>query len=397
MTSSARFACPVCAGTAVLDVLFIPQVPVYCNVLWEDRKSAVSAASGDLALGFCTDCGHLFNAAFDPRLTEYTSAYDNSLHYSSRFNRYAEDLAAQLIRRHTLRGKRVVEIGCGKGDFLRLLCADGSNRGFGFDRSFEPERLGTSGEEHVTFYQAFYDAEAALGCAPDFVCCRHVLEHVDRPTAFLLMLRETIGQREDVSVYCEVPNVLFTLKDNGIWDLIYEHCGYFSLSSLIRAFTDSGFDVTAADESFGGQFIWVEAKPAKRQGRSAALASQSATEIRSYADSFADKYRATVDSWRWKLAEADRQGRRIVIWGAGSKGVSFLNVAASGAAVAYVVDVNPHKQGRFVAGTGQQVIAPGALRDIGASEVIVMNPMYLDEVASAVRSMGLEIPVLCVQ
>lgn len=396
MESRDKIACPACGGTEVLDVLRIARVPVYCNVLWAEREAALAAASGDLALGFCTDCGHLFNAAFDPRLTEYTAAYDNSLHYSPRFSQYAEQLAASLRHRHGLRGKRIVEIGCGKGDFLRLLCAEGGNRGFGFDRSFEPERIDAGEDANVSFHQAFYDAQAAQRCDPDFLCCRHVLEHIEQPRAFLRMLRETLGGRDDVSFYCEVPNGLFTLKDLGIWDLIYEHCGYFSLGSLIRAFMDSGFDVTAADESFGGQFIWVEAKPAAERGRVSAAA-QAAADIRGYADSFAAKYRATVEAWRGKLADAHRHGRRTVVWGAGSKGVTFLNVAAAGSAVEYVVHLNPHKQGRFVAGTGQQVIAPGALRSIGATDVIVMNPMYVDEVSAAIRSMGLDIPVVSVQ
>lgn len=389
--------CPACGSAAVRDLLRIPQVPVYCNVLWPDREQALEAASGDLALGFCTDCTHLFNTAFDPKLTEYTAAYDNSLHYSPRFSQYAEQLAGGLIHRHGLKGKRIVEIGCGKGDFLRLLCAQGDNQGFGFDRSFEPERVAATTDERVSFFQDFYDAEFAKRCAPDFLCCRHVLEHIEQPRRFLQMLRSTLDARGDVSFYCEVPNGLFTLKDMGIWDLIYEHCGYFSLNSLIRAFSDSGFDVSAADESFGGQFIWVEARPANGRDKPTALVTEAVDEVRRYADSFAAKYRATVDEWLGRLAESSREGRRTVVWGAGSKGVTFLNVAAGRSGVEFVVDVNPHKQGRFVAGTGQQVLAPASLRSIGATDVIVMNPMYLDEVSSTIRSMGLDLGVVCVQ
>jgi len=389
--------CPVCGGSEVLDLLRIDQVPVYCNVLWSDKQQAFAAACGEMALGFCTDCAHLFNTAFDQRLTDYTAAYDNSLHYSPRFNQYAKQLADRLVQRHSLHGKRIVEIGCGKGDFLRMLSGKRGNRGFGFDRSFEPERADLPTGDDIEYFQDFYNADYARLCNPDFLCCRHVLEHIEEPLNFLRSLRNSLDTRTDVTFYCEVPNGLFTLKDLGIWDLIYEHCGYFSLSSLSQAFFAAGFDVVAADESFGGQFIWVEARPADGLGRPDSTTLPAAQKVWQYADSFASQYRATVNAWRDRLSQFANEGRRVVVWGAGSKGVTFLNIAGIDAGIDFVVDVNPHKQGRYIAGTGQQGVSPESLRDIGATDVIVMNPMYLDEVTAAVRAMGLDLRVECVQ
>ena len=40
-----------------------------------------------------------------------------------------------------LRGKDIIEIGCGKGEFLLLLCEMGNNRGTGFDPGFVSERI----------------------------------------------------------------------------------------------------------------------------------------------------------------------------------------------------------------------------------------------------------------
>lgn len=386
--------CPVCDGAQILDLLRIEGAPVYCNVLWPDERQARAAARGTLALGYCVGCAHLFNTAFDPHLTEYTPAYDNSLHYSPLFSRYAEQLAARLVEHHGLRGKRIVEIGCGKGDFLRLLCARGSNRGFGFDRSFEPERGGETLPENVTFFQDFYTEEYARRCQPDFVCFRHVLEHIQYPLDFLGAVRRSLGEGREVVLYGEVPNALFTLKDLGIWDLIYEHCAYFSLHSLMTAFRRTGFDVITGGESFGGQFIWVEARPGSGCSEMILAEQQAPVLIRSYADAFADQYRSNVQAWRERLANMEREGRRAVIWGAGSKGVTFLNVLSDRAAdIRHVVDLNPHKQGRYVAGSGQQVVPPEFLRICSATDVIVMNPLYLDEVTAAVRAMGLDLRV----
>jgi SAM-dependent methyltransferase len=395
VTEDTATNCPLCGGEATFDVLRIDQVPVYCNVLWPDRSQARGAPLGQLALTFCVECAHLFNAAFDPRLTDYTPDYDNSLHYSARFNDYAKQLADRLIEKYNLHGKRIVEIGCGKGDFLKMLCGN-HNRGFGFDRSFEPARMGESTARDVRFFQDFYDADHARRCQPDFICCRHVVEHIQHPLDFLGDLRKTLEERSQVTLYFEVPNALYTLKDMGIWDLIYEHCAYFSLNSLIVAFTRAGFDVMAGDEAFGGQFVWVEARPGTGHSQVSLAPQQAPKQVRRYAEAFADQYRSKVTTWREQLQGMSDSGDRPVVWGAGSKGVTFLNVLKDRETIPFVVDLNPHKQGRYVAGTGQKVVPPEFLREYRPTHVIVMNPLYLDEIAAEVRAMELDSQILSV-
>ncbi len=85
-----------------------------------------------------------------------------------------------------------------------------------------------------------------------------------------------------------------------------------------------------------------------------------------------------------------QQGIRPVVWGAGSKGVSFLNVLGTSGVIDYVVDINPHKQGCYIPGTGQQVVSPNALADIKPQVVIAMNPLYTDEIEKMIgeRNLG---------
>jgi hypothetical protein len=83
-----------------------------------------------------------------------------------------------------------------------------------------------------------------------------------------------------------------------------------------------------------------------------------------------------------------------VLWGAGSKGVSFVNVLAATEEIGYLVDLNPHKDGRFVPGTGHQVRAPAFLADYRPDAVIVMNPLYTDEIGRDLGAMGLSPEIL---
>ena len=55
-----------------------------------------------------------------------------------------------------------------------------------------------------------------------------------------------------------------------------------------------------------------------------------------------------------------------------------------------MVDINPHKQGKFVPGTGQAVIAPEFLRAYLPDTVLVMNPNYCSEIDKRIAQLGLE-------
>jgi SAM-dependent methyltransferase len=379
--------CTVCGGTDVLPTVDIAKVPIYCNVLWPTRTQALDAASGHIALGFCEECGHFLNMSFDPTLTDYTANYENSLHFSPRFNEYAERLARRLIETYYLRGKDVIEIGCGKGDFLRLLCREGHNRGVGFDRSYEPDRESGQALEHVRFIQDFYGgAHAELPA--DFVVCRHVLEHIDQPTDFLRRLRGWLSGQTDPVLYFEVPNALFTIGGMGIWDLIYEHPSYFSRQSLAHAFEKSGFDVLEVGESFGGQYLYIEAMPTPLgQDVGSHPHGNGIEALKADAAAFASRYRAKVDDWSRHL-ESSRQ-TRTVIWGGGSKGVTFLNVLRD-SMIDYVVDLNPHKHGKFVPGTGQMVVAPEQLIEYAPDRVLIMNELYREEIARSLQEMAID-------
>ena len=52
----------------------------------------------------------------------------------------------------------------------------------------------------------------------------------------------------------------------------------------------------------------------------------------------------------------------------------------SAGVIDYVIDINPHKQGRYVPGTGQKVISPRELAAIRPQIVIAMNPLYTVEI-----------------
>ena len=373
--------CPVCGSTVTSKFLDIRGVPVFCNVLLDSREEALKAAMGDIDLVFCRPCGHVFNSAFDPVRMRYSPRYENSLHYSPAFREYVGGLARRLVSTYDLRNKDIIEIGCGKGDFLRLLADAGNNRCLGFDPSFDPHRNGQgTRSERFSVVQDEY-TEKYSDCPADFIVCRQVLEHIIDPRRFLKTIRRAIGDRPQAVVFVEVPNVMFTLKDFGIWDLIYEHCGYFTAASLRRLFVETGFNPLTVSEAFGGQYLCIEGKPSFQKKIFQTTPDHISTEtMDGHVNGFADRYRQQISKWRKEIAGLRRSGTKTVVWGAGSKGVTFLNVLKAVSGIDYVVDINPHKHGYFVPGTGQNIVPPEFLQKYHPDKIIVMNPVYFDEI-----------------
>jgi SAM-dependent methyltransferase len=369
----------------------IEDVAVFCNVLHQDRESALRAPRGAIRLVYCESCGHLYNAAFEPKQVEYCPEYENSLHFSPKFHAYAQVLADHLVKKYALQGRTVVEIGCGKGDFLNLLCKLGENEGIGFDPSYKEERIEKVERKRFRVIPDYYSQKYA-GTRAHMVVCRHVLEHVEAPRGFLESLRSALGPY--TVVFFEVPNVMYTLKDLGIWDLIYEHCGYFSEFSLYHLFDVCGFAPVHLKTAFGDQFICLEALAGKNKTAPTGLRMESLEAVTSCARSFSEYYRKKVKEWGDRLDSMNGEGKKAIIWGAGSKGVTFANIMREHCEIEYVVDINPHKQKLHVPGTGQQVVGPDALKQLQPDVMIIMNTHYEDEIREILGNQNISCDII---
>ena len=385
-----RQQCPVCCNSEMMVFFQAESLPVFCNVLWDSRTKAMAAPLSKIHLAYCNECGLLYNVAFDQKLMQYSAAYENSLHFSQRFQQWAEDTASRLVQQYQLYDKDIIEIGCGQGDFLEILQRLGNNRVFGFDPSYKPEQTAPNVEKPASTIITKAYSEVSGDYPADFICCRHVLEHIDRPLEFLKNIRSTIGQRKDCVVYFEVPNALYSLEHLGLWDIIYEHCSYFTSESLANLFLRAGFEPIEVTERYDGQFLTIEARPGHDDVKPVSDSKWVVANIRHLIDNFQNVYREKVHSWRSTLSDLGSQNSRIVIWGAGSKGITFVNTLnISYKQIEYIVDVNPRKCGKFVPGTAQCITGPDFLREYRPDTIIIMNPIYQSEIQAAINEFGI--------
>ena len=378
--------CPNCGNVGMGVFYEVCGAPVNDVVLLFSRREALDFPRGDIRLAFCPGCGFISNIAFDPALVEYGSGYEGTQAYSPTFNEFNRKLAERLVNEYALRRKDIIEIGCGQGEFLNLLCELGDNRGIGFDPAFVEERDIYPKHTGARFIADFFSEKYGY-LVSDFVCCKQTLEHIQNTEEFIKMIRKTIGDRPETTVFFQVPDVERILKEGAFWDIFYEHCSYFSVTSLTTLFRRCGFEVIASRTEYGGQYLMIEARP----GDSAVVSDhgEGVARIAQDVEYFSNRYIETIQSWRASLSEYAKGGHKVVLWGGGSKAVGFLTAVNVSNEIEYVVDINPKKDGTFLPGSGLGVISPEHLRSYRPGVIVIMNPIYTEEIASQVRSLGL--------
>jgi len=381
--------CPSCGGSRRTSFYSQERVPVHSCLLLPTREEAERFPRGTIRLAFCEDCGCIWNTEFDPTLTAYSPAYEDSQAFSPRFRTFADELAAELVERYDVHGKRVLEIGCGKGDFLLRLCALGGNSGTGIDPAVDSVEGAESDAEGVTFIADVY-SERYTGIPADLIVCRHTLEHLPNPGDMLRSIRAGAHGGGSTIVYLEVPDVSRILSEGAFWDVYYEHCCYFSAGSFARLARGAGLEVLDVRYGFDGQYLLLDARLRTDRSSSDPVGPDDVEQVREATARFGALHAKRVRDWNARLAALREDGRRAALWGSGSKAVAFLTALEVGEAIECVVDINPRKQGMYMAGTRQRIVPPAFLTDDRPDVVIVMNPVYSDEIRSELLSLGLE-------
>ena len=323
--------------------------PILQNRMYDSREEAMSCPLGDIRLVEDLETGLVYNEAFRPELMDYDCSYQNEQAVSAIFQQHLNEMTNVIERR--LGKINLVEIGCGKGFFLELLLS----RGFdvtGFDPSYEGN--------NPRIKNKYFDS--GQGIKSKGIILRHVLEHVQNPVAFLMSLRDANDGAG--MIYIEVPCFDWICQNRVWFDVFYEHVNYFRESDFYRIFEN----VIEAGKGFGGQYLYVVAD----------LASIRNPEI-----DHQDRIKFPNNFLDNLEGEEVSANTGLVIWGGSSKGVIFsLLKSREGQKIEKIIDINPAKQGKYIAQTGLHIQSPDeGLSKLPAGSVIyVMNSNYLKEI-----------------
>ena len=328
-------------------------LPVLQNRVFVTEAEARASAAGDVVLAQNLDTGLIWNAAFDPDRLEYDQNYQNEQACSGVFKDHLNSVEA-IIRRH-FGGRSLIEVGCGKGYFFDHLQALGYAV-TGIDPAYEGDNPGV--------VKARF--ERGLGLSADAIVLRHVLEHMPDPLSFLASIADANGGKGQI--YIEVPCFDWICERRAWFDVFYEHVNYFRMTDFQRMFGS----VLESGHAFGGQYLYVVAD----------LSSLRSPRFDSSCElAFPEDFLSGIH----RLASIAKGSDRNAIWGAASKGViCAVYLQRAGAAPQFVIDINPVKQGRYLAVSGLQVLAPdAAMRRLQPGDnIFVMNSNYLDEIVA---------------
>ena len=377
--------CPCCSGPLGSPFYSVGPVPVHSCLMLDTAEDAAAFPTSTVRLAHCAACGFVANVDFDPRWSAYSPNYEDQQSFSPTFNSFAGQLAQDLVARYELEGQPVVEMGCSKGDFLRLLCEAGGVQAVGIDPSVLPGRIPPPSRGSLEFVAAYYGPEH-FEYPARLIVSRHTLEHIQDVHGTLSMMREHAERNPGAAICIEVPDSKRIWEDCAFEDIYYEHCSYFTAGSLARAVRRAGFAVTDLRREYADQYLVIEATLDPAQDRHFEI-EETPEELAAMIAHFRANIDAALDTWREALGRADGS---VAVWGSGSKCVSFLRTLKATDAVSAIVDINPHRHGRFAPGLGQAIRAPQDLASLSPAQVIVMNDIYLDEISADLGRLGLD-------
>jgi SAM-dependent methyltransferase len=365
---------------------------MHVGLVYDREAEAREAAMGRVTLAYCPQCDFVFNRAFEPERLVFHPGYEVQLVHSPVFLEFLTNLANRLVERYDLRGKDLLDVGCGAGHFLRMLCQRGGNRGIGIDPTVREEGSMTLTSGEMRLVRGLFGSGESAAWQCDFATCQSVLEDVADPIAVLSAVRRCLSARRG-QAYLEVFNAFRAFEAGEVWSLTYEQCNYYSLDSFCAAIRRAGFKIVDAGTCYGdAQYLYVEAMP----GEAAAPVKEEPRELPAAITRFAQIHERKRALWRDRVDEFRRRGTKVAVWGTGGKGLCFLNAVGAEDVLQIVVDINPDRQNRHVPGTGQRILPPARLQDLRPDVVVITNPLYETEIRAAVSKLDLECDFLTI-
>jgi len=368
--------CPGCGSGKLSEPLLIPDQPVILNYRFMSTEESAGVPLRTIAVAECERCGLVFNAALEEGIVPYDHRYENRQSHSEAFAKHTAQVAKMIgavIDRDT---PHLLEVGCGKGEFLRKMVDYCSGSGEGWDTSYE----GSDQDGAVTFHRDYLSPEKVHGQF-DAVICRHVVEHVAAIGKFLEELVAIAREGGSSHIFIETPRLEWILENKSAWDIFYEHCNYFTEASLACLCRKAGFKVLGQFPVFAMQYQFL------------VLSLDNILSIPGYESPSRPfdciNHLREIQSYSMQrlsdLISNARNEAPWAIWGAGAKGVCLANRLPS-AGLVQVIDTNTAKQGFYIPGTHIPIVAPShdSIKHLGL--IVIANPTYEREIQNMLNT-----------
>ncbi|MEN6488923.1 MAG: class I SAM-dependent methyltransferase [Smithella sp.] len=271
-----------------------------------------------------------------------------------------------FIERFSLQGKKILEIGSGRGEYLSIL-NELPVTAFGMEHNPEYNKIAI--EEGLKTFQAYpMDLKGSLqDIVFDAFISINFLEHAPEPGAFLRACANLISETGVGMI--AVPDLDFELRDNNIFSFMIDHLSYFSSESLRNTLTLNGFDVI---DLFRNERLNVITAYFQRRR---------SCDFSVLSERFNDFNKAINDY----MGPIVGSGGRIAVWGASHLAFSIIAALKIDKRISYIVDSATFKQGKFAPATGLEIFPPAHLAEDPVDTVMIFCPEYSSEIIADIQ------------
>jgi hypothetical protein len=353
--------CRVC-GQAFFEVPLLS----YCNMpraaqCMPDAGSLGQDRGVDLNVCQCSGCG-LVQLEGDP--VPYYREVIRAAAFSPEMMEFRQTQFRRFMEKFSLRGQKIIEIGCGRGEYLSILQQCGMES-HGLEQS--AEAVAFCVRSGLRTSQGFVQSNRyRLDGAPfEAFFILNFLEHLPDPITTLRGIRGNL--RDEAVGLVEVPNFDMILQNALFAEFIADHLLYFTGETLQTALRLGGFDVLDCNAERQEYILSATVRKTGRMDLSRFQTRQ--MKLQEELDGYVSRF----------------PSRRVAIWGASHQALAIISLASLGDRIRYVVDSAPFKQGKFTPASHLRIVPPSELRTDPVDAVIVMAASYSDEVVRILR------------
>lgn len=320
-----------------------------------------------------------------------------------RHEEYARLLTA--MQEQHIRGRRIVEVGCGRGEFLRMwqnLAEDPEGAAaIARDQARDPlsgqpnaaplhlvgiehkpslvEEANASADKKYRVYEGFATGDVRYPEGPfDAFVQFNFLEHQPDPCDMLRNIGRNL--KPQALGLITVPSFEYILRYNGYYELLRDHIANYTEFTLQKLLQDCGFELLSMD-LVNRDTIEAIVRKADPDELSELHYSGRLIDVSALRDSY-DRLSAAVNAHIDHLSESRRT---MAIWGASHQGFTLAATTKLGGRVEYIIDSAPFKQGRFSPASHIPIVAPDYAVAHPVDEILIVAPGYTDEIAGIIR------------
>ena len=326
-----------------------------------DAAAIVTEQGQDLDICQCSGCGLV--QLNSPPVVYYRDVI-RAVAVSSEMKAFRRKQFSRFLTRYGLRNKKVLEIGCGRGEFLTIMQECGADA-HGLEHG--PDAVAACIKKGLNVLCGFPENGTAIfPNAPfDAFFTFNFLEHLPNIPDVLSGIHTNLA--EGAIGLIEVPNFDMIVENRLFSEFIGDHLYYFTRETLTATLTRNGFELEDCTAVWHNYILSATVRKRKPLDLSDFIQMQEAV---------------TRDLHQF-IARFDRE--RVAVWGAGHQALALLSLAQLSGMIRYVIDSAPFKQGRFTPATHMPIVSPAVLDSDPVDAVIIMAGSYSDEVAQIIR------------